>query len=182
MLSSWQRRARAQNDFETSQSDAFAAPGFRLALGIFGLAVESGSKWHRRFEAGDRRTPTIIVLTGYEGKVVTDAIQQTGVFVQHLLRQVIPAAAKGKRFNHLVGDETRHLAPFPSCCQFAESVCHCTPPVQVKDRPVRRGAGIERYLLANLGLVNRRLFRIVGGNYEDAATQLYVFALRVALG
>ena len=41
MLTSWQRRARAQNDFATSQSDAFAAPGFRLALGKFGLTAES---------------------------------------------------------------------------------------------------------------------------------------------
>jgi len=31
-----------KNDFETSQSDAFAAPGFHLALGIFGLTTESG--------------------------------------------------------------------------------------------------------------------------------------------
>src|SRR5262245_10223169 len=42
MLTSWQRRARAQNDFATSQSDACAAPGFRLALGKFGLTAESG--------------------------------------------------------------------------------------------------------------------------------------------
>src|SRR5262249_12003355 len=41
MLTSWQRRARAQNNFATSQSDAFAAPGFRLALGKFGLTAES---------------------------------------------------------------------------------------------------------------------------------------------
>src|SRR5262245_40819633 len=44
MLCSWQRRARAQNDFATSQSDAFAASGFRLALGKFGLTAESGPK------------------------------------------------------------------------------------------------------------------------------------------
>jgi len=31
-----------KNDFATSQSDAFAAPGFRLALGKFGLTAESG--------------------------------------------------------------------------------------------------------------------------------------------
>jgi len=31
-----------KNDFEVSQSDAFAAPGFRLAPGIFGLTAESG--------------------------------------------------------------------------------------------------------------------------------------------
>jgi len=30
------------NDFETSQSDAFAASGFRLASDIFVLTVESG--------------------------------------------------------------------------------------------------------------------------------------------
>jgi hypothetical protein len=30
-----------QNDFETSQPDAFAAPGFHLASGIFGLTAES---------------------------------------------------------------------------------------------------------------------------------------------
>src|SRR5262245_66338394 len=46
MLSSCQRRARAQNDFATSQSDGFAAPGFRLALGKFGLPAEF------RFKAG----------------------------------------------------------------------------------------------------------------------------------
>jgi hypothetical protein len=31
-----------QNDFETSQSDAFVAPGLHLASGIFGLTAESG--------------------------------------------------------------------------------------------------------------------------------------------
>ena len=31
-----------KNDFETSQSDAFAASGFRLASNIFGLTAESG--------------------------------------------------------------------------------------------------------------------------------------------
>src|ERR671911_2969581 len=41
-LASSQRRARAQNHFETSQSDAFAAPGSHLASGIFGSTAESG--------------------------------------------------------------------------------------------------------------------------------------------
>jgi len=31
-----------KNDFEISQSDAFAASGFRLASDIFGLTAESG--------------------------------------------------------------------------------------------------------------------------------------------
>ncbi len=34
-------RAKAQNDFETSQSDAFAAPGFHLASGNCGIRVYS---------------------------------------------------------------------------------------------------------------------------------------------
>jgi hypothetical protein len=32
--------AKAQNDFETSQSDAFAAPGFHLASGNCGIRAE----------------------------------------------------------------------------------------------------------------------------------------------
>src|SRR4029450_2293842 len=44
-LACWQRRARAQNDFEIAQSDAFAAPGLHLASGIFGLTAESGFNW-----------------------------------------------------------------------------------------------------------------------------------------
>src|SRR4029450_9025842 len=48
-LACWQRRARAQNGFEISQSDAFAAPGLHLASGIFGLTAESGfnHSWKR---------------------------------------------------------------------------------------------------------------------------------------
>jgi hypothetical protein len=33
-----------KNDFEASQSDAFAAPGLHLASGIFGLTAESRFK------------------------------------------------------------------------------------------------------------------------------------------
>jgi hypothetical protein len=33
-----------KNHFKTSQSDAFAAPGFRLASGIFSSTAESGLK------------------------------------------------------------------------------------------------------------------------------------------
>jgi hypothetical protein len=35
---------KPKNHFETSQSDAFAASGFRLAPDIFGLTAESGIK------------------------------------------------------------------------------------------------------------------------------------------
>src|SRR4029450_1607607 len=51
-LACWQRRARAQNDFEISQSDAFAAPGLHLASGIVGLTAESGFSGGSQLLAG----------------------------------------------------------------------------------------------------------------------------------
>ena len=45
-----QRRAKAQNDFETSQSDAFAAPGFHRASGNCGIRVNKTVRKTCRFK------------------------------------------------------------------------------------------------------------------------------------
>jgi len=44
-----------KNDFEISQSDAFAIPGFRIACRLIGLLAESGLTFEPSFAARTKR-------------------------------------------------------------------------------------------------------------------------------
>src|SRR5262249_17030873 len=59
-----------KNDFETSQSDAFAASGFRLASNIFGLTAESGVVTrHLQYAVRSSLTRASRCCDGLSGKI-----------------------------------------------------------------------------------------------------------------
>src|SRR5688572_8410335 len=98
-------------------------------------------------ECRDDALPELVALAGTVAMVECQAVEESAITRLEASRDLIFRPDDGERFEHDIGDLASHTLPIPRRCLLRQDGADVTPAMDVQDRSVIAGRGIEGDLL-----------------------------------